>query len=68
MTFQDVVLLPPQVSFSTTFLITCGRGESLVSITCLKTVVGVGKGMFPMKYVCSNKVFFLYQCNFVVIQ
>ena len=41
MGFYDVVFLPSQASFSATFQKNCVRGESLVTITCLKTVVGI---------------------------
>ena len=40
MGFQDVAFLPSPASFSTTFLINCGRGESLRTATCIVTVVG----------------------------
>ena len=45
MDFQDVAFLPSKPSFSITFLKNCGRGENLVTTTCLRTVVEVGKGM-----------------------
>ena len=38
----------PRASFYTTFLNICGRGESLGTTTCLKTVVGVIMGMLPV--------------------
>ena len=41
----DLAFLPSLASFSTTFLKYCGRGESLGTTTCLKTAVGVSKGM-----------------------
>ena len=47
MGFQDVVFLPFRASFFTTFLKNCGRGESLETSTCLKTVVG-GKQVQPV--------------------
>ena len=59
MGFQDIAFLPTRASFSTTFLKNCGRGESLGTTTCPKTVVGVSKGMLPVKYFCSNKAFFV---------
>ena len=46
--FQDVAFLPSQASFSTTFLINRSRGEDLGTIACVKTVVGVSKGMLPV--------------------
>ena len=36
----------------------CGRGESLGTIICSKTVVGVSKGMLPAKYFRPNKASF----------
>ena len=53
--------------FSTIFLKNFGRGESLVTTTCLKTVVGVNKGMLPVKYFCYDKVSFLCLSNFFEI-
>ena len=44
MGFQDVELLP-----STTLLKHCGRGESLETATCPKTVVGGKQGHAPCK-------------------
>ena len=58
MGFQGVEFLPSKGSFSTTFLNNCGTGESLKTITCAKTVVGVSKGMLPEKYFHSNKASF----------
>ena len=59
MAFQDVTLLPSGASFSATFPKNYGRCESLVTTTCLETVVGVSKGMFPVIYFCSNKASFV---------
>ena len=56
--FQDVMFLPSCASSSTTFLNNCGEGECLVTTTCVKTVVGVSKGMLSVKYFCSNKAYF----------
>ena len=39
MDFQDMAFLPSQASFAPYFL-NCGRGESLGTATCLKTVFG----------------------------
>ena len=58
MGFQDVVFLSSGACFYTTFLKHCDRGESLVTTTCLITVVGVIKGMLPVKYFCSNNASF----------
>ena len=52
--FQDVALLCSRAIFSNTFLNNCGRGESLVATTCLKSVVGVSICMLLVKYFCSN--------------
>ena len=39
MDVQYVAFLPYRAGFSTTFLTNCGRGESLMTATCLRTVV-----------------------------
>ena len=44
--------------FSTAFVKNCGRGESLQTTTCIKAVVGVSKGLLPVKYICSDKASF----------
>ena len=44
MRLQDVAFLPSKASLPTMFLKHCGRGESLGTITCLKTVVGGKQG------------------------
>ena len=59
MGFQDVVFLPFRASFSTIFLANCGRGDSLGTTICLKTVVVVNKSMLPVKYLCSSKASFV---------
>ena len=46
-------------SFSATFIKHCGKGECFRDTTCLKTVVGVSKGMLPVKYLRSNKASFV---------
>ena len=71
MGYQDVALTAPRASFSTTFLNNCGKslvtttclnndgsGKSLVTTKCLNTVVGVDKGMLPVRYFRSSKVSF----------
>ena len=58
--FQDVVFLPSQARFSTTFLKNCGRGEGLRTTICLETVVGGKQGRAPCK------LLFLQQCFFFV--
>ena len=40
MALQDTVFLPSSASYLTTFLIDCGRGDSLGNMTCLRAVVG----------------------------
>ena len=59
MGFQDVLFLSSRASFSTTFLKNCCRGEGLRTTTCLKVVVGLSKGMLPVKYFCFNKAIFV---------
>ena len=63
---QDAAFLPSRANFFTTFLENCGRGEYLGATACLKTVVGVSRGMLPVKYFCSNEAF-LCRLNFVEI-
>ena len=57
MGLQDVAFYPSELFFII-FLKNGGRGESFWHATCLKTVVGVSKGMLPVKYFCSNKASF----------
>ena len=47
-----------------TFLESCGR--DLWTVACLESVVGVVKGMLPVKYLLFTKLF-LCPLNFVVI-
>ena len=56
--FHGVAFIPSKASFSSMFLKNNSSGESLVTTTCLKTVVGVIKGMLPAKYFYSNKASF----------
>ena len=58
MGIHDAAFLPSRATMSTTFHKSCGRGESLRTTTCPKTVVGVSKGMLPAKYVNSNNAYF----------
>ena len=67
MGFQDVAFLPSRASFSTTFLKSYGRGESLVTTTCLKTVVGGKQGHAPCKILLLQQSLFLCQLNFLEI-
>ena len=57
--FSGVAFLFFRNSFSTTFLKDCGKGEGLRTTTCTKTVVGVSKGILPVKRFCFNKAFFV---------
>ena len=47
--FQNVAFLSSRVSFSTTCLRNCGRGENVGIATCDKTEVGVRQGHAPYK-------------------
>ena len=49
MGFQGVAFLPSRATFSTIFLKKCGIGENLGTTTYPKSVVGVSKGMLPVK-------------------
>ena len=49
MGIHDVQLLPSRASFSTTFHTNHGRGESLGTTTCPKTVAGISNDMLPVK-------------------
>ena len=58
MGFHDVAFLPPRANFPPTFLNNCHRGDSLITTTCLKTVIMVSNGTLPVKYFSSNKASF----------
>ena len=58
MDFQDLEFLPSGDSFYTSFLKYCDRGKSLRQPHILKLWFGVSKGMFPVRYFCSNKASF----------
>ena len=58
MDFQDVVFLPSQATFYTTFLTNCGRGESPGTTTRLKTVVGGKQGHAPCRMISLHKASF----------
>ena len=62
--FRDVAFLPSIASFYTTFLKHCGRGESLGTITCLKTVVGGKQGHVPCKIFMLQQSLFLVSVEF----
>ena len=64
MGFQDVAFMPSQASFSTTFLKKCGRGESLGTTTCLKTVVGGKQGHAPCKILLLQQSLFFTSVKF----
>ena len=58
MEFQYVAFPPSRVSFSTTFLKNSDEDGNLGTISCLKTVFGVGGGMLPLRYFSSYKALF----------
>ena len=60
MVIQDVAFLPSRASFPTTFLKNCGRDESLVNTTCLKTVVVGNLGHAPCKILSFQQSLFLF--------
>ena len=66
MGFQHVAFLPCRATLSTTFLKHCGRGESLGSTTCHKSVVEVSMGMLSVRYFCSYEAS-LSLLNFIEI-
>ena len=66
MGFRDLAILPSSASISITFLKNCGICESLRTTTCPKTVVGVSKGMLPVRYFAPQGLF-LYQSNIMDI-
>ena len=47
MVFHDVAFLPSRACVLITFLESCGRGESLATIRCPKTVVVDKQGHAP---------------------
>ena len=67
MGFQDVEFQPSRASFSTMFLKICGRGESLVTITCLNTVVVGWQGHALCKMFLLQQSLLLCQLNFMEI-
>ena len=56
--FHDAAFLLSPANSYTTFCINCGRGESLGTATCPKTVDRTSKVMLPEKYYRSNKASF----------
>ena len=62
---QHVAFLLFRAGFSTTFLKNCGRDVSLGTATRLKTVVGVSKGILPVKYFLLQQSHILCQSNFM---
>ena len=56
--FSGCMFLPSRPGLYTTFLKNCGRGESLETPTCPRTVVGVSKGMLAVKFHCPNRACF----------
>ena len=67
MAVQDVASLPSEASFSATFLKHCGRGESLGTTTCLRTVVGGKHRHASCKILLLQQHLFLCQSNFMEI-
>ena len=67
MGFQYVAFLPSRASFFSTFLKNCDGVVSLGTTTYHKTVVGVSKGMLPVKYFRPNKASSFCQSNFMEI-
>ena len=64
MGFQDVALMQSRASFSTTFHKNCGRGESLGTTTCPKTVVGDKQGHALCKIILLQQIHLLCQVEF----
>ena len=64
---KDVAFPPSRLSFPATFLKNCGRGESLRTTTCLKTVVGGKQGHATCKIFALQQSLFLCQLNFMEI-
>ena len=58
MGFQDVEFLPPGASFTPHFIKNSGRGESLRTATCSKTVVGGKQGQAPCRILSLKQSFF----------
>ena len=64
MGFQDVAFLPSQASFHTTFLKNCGRSESLMTATYLKTMVVGRHGHTPCKIFLLQQIIFSVSVEF----
>ena len=58
MEFQDVVFLPSQAIFHITSLKNCGRGESLVTTTRPRNVVGVKQVHAPCELLLFQQSLF----------
>ena len=56
-THNDVAFLPSNSTFSTTFLMNCGRGECLGPPHILTVWLWVSKGVLPVKYFCPQTYF-----------
>ena len=67
MGFMDVAFLPSKASFSTTFLQNCGRGEGLVTTTCLSAVVGDKQGHAPCRVLLLHQSLFLSQLHLMKV-
>ena len=65
--FHDVTFLLSRASFSTIFLKNGGRGESLETATCPKTVAWGRIGHATCKILLLQQSFFLCHMNFMEI-
>ena len=64
MGFPDVAFQPFRASLFTTLLKNCGRGESLETTTCPKTVVGGKQGHAPWKIPLLQQTLFFVPIKF----
>ena len=67
MYFQKVAHLSPRASFPPHFLKIVVEVKVSGSPHGLKLLLGVSKGMLPVRYFCSNKASFLCQLNLMEI-
>ena len=67
MVFHNVMFLPSEASFSTTFLKNDGRGECLWTATCLKIMVGGRQWDDPCEILSLQQSLFLCNLNFLEI-
>ena len=59
MGFHNVTFLLSEASFSATFLNNCGRGESLRTTTCLRSLVGCRQGHDPCEILLLKQSLFV---------